>query len=193
MHTVRNDNRALSHLSEEYTLRSVSKWPQSIESIFTGGYSDSQKTLHFHKIIKSHKILSNMWQQVHCAYYFNNSHSIHCCGDTFYRVWGWWCVDLDSRNIVRYSQHMFETPQAPAKYAKKRGWSVTCIFAFSIAIMVMQQSDITYVAYRFLHCGLVSNHINANRLYRCYLYGIYRYSMCGVLIFFGSIRGRHRK
>lgn len=46
------------------------------------------KTLYFHEVIKGHKTLPSMWQQVYCEYYFNSSHSVHCCNDTYYRAWG---------------------------------------------------------------------------------------------------------
>lgn len=51
--------------------------------------SNSQyKTLYFREVIKGHKTLPNMWQQVNCSYYFDSSHKKFCCYDTFYRAWG---------------------------------------------------------------------------------------------------------
>ena len=59
-----------------------------LKSISTMANNAQYKTLYFHEVIKGHKTLPSMWQQVKCKYYVDSAHKKFACNDTFYRAWG---------------------------------------------------------------------------------------------------------
>lgn len=59
-----------------------------LKNISTMANNAQYKTLYFHEVIKGHKTLPSMWQQVKCKYYVDSAHKKFACNDTFYRAWG---------------------------------------------------------------------------------------------------------
>lgn len=51
-------------------------------------YLNGVKMATIHEVIKGHKTLPSMWQQVKCKYYVDSAHKKFACNDTFYRAWG---------------------------------------------------------------------------------------------------------
>lgn len=71
---------------EDETVQPCTGWMK--QDISTMANNAQYKTLYFHEVIKGHKTLPSMWQQVKCKYYVDSAHKKFACNDTFYRAWG---------------------------------------------------------------------------------------------------------